>query len=334
MSKKIITGIYKITNKINGKTYIGQSVNIDKRWNRHKNEYNREDLHSYEYPIYRAFRKYGLESFDFEIIEECKIVELNDKERYWIRIYDTFFNGYNQTLGGDSASVVPKEYVIGIFNDLRTTSLNYREIAKRNNVSYDLVAGINHGRYWRLDEQIYPIREYVKPKKKENHCVVCGEIIDRKAKMCRKCWKQDERLIKCDKRPEKKQLEYLILRYPIMQIAKIFSVRDNSVRKWCIKYNLPYKYDDIQNMRNELGITEWHATEVKRNKNVIPGKKVKKCSLDGEYIESFISMGEAARSIKKEGVSDATISAIQTNISRCCKNRIKTAFGYKWEFDE
>lgn len=53
-------------------------------------------------PLYRAFKKYNLENFTFEILEECSTNELNDREKYWIQFYDTYRNGYNQTIGGNS----------------------------------------------------------------------------------------------------------------------------------------------------------------------------------------------------------------------------------------
>lgn len=91
-------GIYKITNKINGHFYIGQSIQIEKRWSNHKiAAFNKLDK-GYEYPLYRAIRKYGLENFDFEIIEECSKEQLNERENYWIKYYQPT---YNQTEGGD-----------------------------------------------------------------------------------------------------------------------------------------------------------------------------------------------------------------------------------------
>ena len=94
--------IYKITNLINNKCYIGQTTkSIEERWNQHKNDAFRKKRYTYNYPLYRAFRKYGFENFSFEVIEKCKISELNDKEIYWINFYNSYHNGYNQTLGGN-----------------------------------------------------------------------------------------------------------------------------------------------------------------------------------------------------------------------------------------
>lgn len=89
-------GIYKIKNKINGKVYIGQSVNIERRWHSHKYANCKSSA------IYSAIKKYGIENFSFKVIEECSIEELNDKEMYWINFYDSTNSnkGYNLNLGG------------------------------------------------------------------------------------------------------------------------------------------------------------------------------------------------------------------------------------------
>ena len=95
------TGIYKITNKINGNAYVGLSINIEKRWKSHIERSQNEHDKEYDKVLYHAFRKYGIDNFQFEILEECKPEELKDKEIYWIQYYDTFKHGYNATPGGD-----------------------------------------------------------------------------------------------------------------------------------------------------------------------------------------------------------------------------------------
>ena len=94
-------GIYKITNLLNEQSYIGLSVNIEKRWNKHKSNYLNKNCKEYEKTLYRAFRKHGIENFSFEVIEECEFLELPNREIYWISYYDTFSNGYNETPGGE-----------------------------------------------------------------------------------------------------------------------------------------------------------------------------------------------------------------------------------------
>lgn len=94
-------GIYKITNKINNNCYIGLSVDIYRRWNSHKQRYKDESNKEYDKILYKAFRKYGIDNFSFEVIEECSYEELKEKEKYWIAFYDSYNNGYNATPGGD-----------------------------------------------------------------------------------------------------------------------------------------------------------------------------------------------------------------------------------------
>ena len=86
-------GIYKITKKENGKSYIGQSNNIQRRFLEHK---YKKDI-----PIELAIQKYGIDAFTFEILEECSLDELDSKEIYWIEYYNTYKGfGYNCSSGG------------------------------------------------------------------------------------------------------------------------------------------------------------------------------------------------------------------------------------------
>ena len=102
-------GIYKITNKINGNAYIGLSVDIKRRWKDHFQRYKDSSNKEYEKVLYKAFRKYGIENFDFSVIEECSLEELRKKEKYWIAYFDTFHNGYNATEGGEDILPMPGE---------------------------------------------------------------------------------------------------------------------------------------------------------------------------------------------------------------------------------
>ncbi len=100
-----ICGIYKIENKINNKIYIGQSIDIMHRWDQHKMDAFNESLtQKYRSALYSAIRKYGLQNFKFEIIEQCNKTDLNIREIYWIKYYNSNNPnfGYNLTSGGDS----------------------------------------------------------------------------------------------------------------------------------------------------------------------------------------------------------------------------------------
>jgi group I intron endonuclease len=77
-------GIYKITNPSN-KIYIGQSINIKKRWQYYKSQYhNKKDKQN---KLFNSLKKYGPENHKFEIIEECTIKQLNEREIYWGNYY-------------------------------------------------------------------------------------------------------------------------------------------------------------------------------------------------------------------------------------------------------
>lgn len=99
-SNQVISGIYKIENLINHKVYIGQSIDIYKRWNEHKYSAFNKKLKIYNIPIYRAIRKYGLDNFSFDIIKETN--DLNYWEIFLIQIYHATDSnhGYNLSEGG------------------------------------------------------------------------------------------------------------------------------------------------------------------------------------------------------------------------------------------
>ncbi len=89
-------GIYKITKKSNGKSYIGQSNNIERRFREHK---YKTDL-----PIDIAIQKYGADAFCFEVLEECDASKLDEREQYWIQYYNTYKGvGYNCNPGGGNS---------------------------------------------------------------------------------------------------------------------------------------------------------------------------------------------------------------------------------------
>ena len=162
-----ITGIYRIANKQNGKMYIGQSVNILDRWRKHRSSPFNPKEKSYNSSICKAIRKYGVDNFVFEIIEKCNREELNEKEIYWIAYFDTYSNGYNDTLGGQGSPKEKDEKVLGIINDLKETTLYHREIAEKWNVCRGTVDQINTGSMWKTDDEIYPLRARTATKKEK-----------------------------------------------------------------------------------------------------------------------------------------------------------------------
>ena len=125
--------IYKITNKINGKSYIGQTIqNVKERFYQHcATKCSQAILNMV---IHKAINKYGKSNFTIEVIEEVESTNLNDRERYWIKYYDSYNNGYNSTKGGQDG--------IKLFKNLDTESIvreyksgkSLREIGRLFNV--------------------------------------------------------------------------------------------------------------------------------------------------------------------------------------------------------
>lgn len=102
-------GIYKIENLVNHKVYIGQSLNIEKRYKEHlrsgqPEKYSLKSERDKKCPIHLAMQKYGVENFELTVLQECKKEEMDDLERYYIKKYKSLDGnfGYNISPGGQN----------------------------------------------------------------------------------------------------------------------------------------------------------------------------------------------------------------------------------------
>lgn len=139
--------IYKITNIINGKVYIGQtSFSIEKRFKEHLQDSNK--AHTEKRPLYDAIRKYGKDKFIIELIEETD--NPNEREIYWIEYYDSFKKGYNATLGGEGIAIIDKKQVYDLYKIYHNAS----EVARIMGYSADSIQSIL------TDKGINLIKEY------------------------------------------------------------------------------------------------------------------------------------------------------------------------------
>lgn len=123
--------IYKITNDINNKIYIGKTVSsIKQRWQEHCNEYKRKRAE--KRPLYSAMNKYGIEHFHIELIEECTNDILNDREIYWIEYFGSFKYGYNATKGGDGKTYCDYDLIYALYKE----GLTIKQISDKLHYDY------------------------------------------------------------------------------------------------------------------------------------------------------------------------------------------------------
>lgn len=154
--------IYKITNKVNGKIYIGQSNNPQRRWEQHcyRNE-------KYVSLINKAINKWGKEKFSFEILGWFD--DYNEKEKYYIQYYRSLTpGGYNIAIGGEepphncgennSFAKITNEMAKNIKQDLKNWAIPRRQITKKYNVSENIIRHINEGSSWHDEREVYPLR--------------------------------------------------------------------------------------------------------------------------------------------------------------------------------
>ncbi len=236
-----MVGIYKIENLINGKCYIGQSIDITRRWRQHRSDYKDGTV-----SLYQAIKKYGLNNFSFEIIEECSVDELDNREIYWIEYYNSYNNGYNETLGGSNRKAwlkINNEQLQEIISYLQNTNISQQEIATIFNVGEDTISEINQGRTRHQENVDYPIRKYSSSK---YYCVDCGKEISYGAVRCHDCSAIHLQKVP---RPSKEELYNDLLNDSFLAVGKKYGVSDNAVRKWCKRYGLPTKSSEYRSIR-------------------------------------------------------------------------------------
>lgn len=153
--------IYQIINDINQKIYVGKTeFSIEKRFKEHCKDAFRE--RNEKRPLYSAMRKYGVEHFHIELIEETD--DANNRETYWIEKLGSFKWGYNATIGGDGKKYLDYDLIIASYQEIK----NIEETARKLGISSDSVERILKEK----KEKIYSQQEVnlVKSGKKVAQC--------------------------------------------------------------------------------------------------------------------------------------------------------------------
>ncbi len=130
--------IYKITNKVNGKSYIGQTrYTVEFRWKQH--QFKKDNCH-----FHNAIKKYGVDNFTVEILEECEFKDLDSREMFYIAKYDTFNNGYNSTIGGDGRRKIISDNQYDEIKELYLSGFSGYKISKLYDVDKATILKILH----------------------------------------------------------------------------------------------------------------------------------------------------------------------------------------------
>lgn len=159
--------IYEYVNNINGKKYIGQTNDINRRKKQHlQDSYSNYDDARYNQVIHQAIRKYGIQNFNFYILEELDSRdEANLLEQEWIKKEQSIApNGYNVSKGGFAnpnkgvSRILNLNEIDEIINKLiNKESIN--EIANCYSISASYISDINNGRKLKKDNLIYPLQK-------------------------------------------------------------------------------------------------------------------------------------------------------------------------------
>lgn len=302
--------IYKITNLINGKVYIGQTVQTFKR---------RKIEHLYEYrknrvfhPIYNAMRKYGEENFNWSIIDHAySRQELDDREIFWIDFYKSYVkrkdnNGYNLTIGGGALS--------GEYNPMygREVSEETREKLRIANT------GKNNHKTTTDEQETDIINLYLEGLTMTD----VGEIVGVTYTVVSRVLTDH----KIDKRETNRKGDEngMFGKNHSDDAKKKISEKLKGNKNMVGKKRSEETKRKISESRKGRYAGENSPMYGKRGADNAWSKPVVQLSKYGEFIAEHVSAKYAGDSIGKTGA----------NITKCCKGELKTAYGFKWVYAE
>lgn len=158
--------IYRYKNKITGNSYIGKTNNIERRKREHASCAYNENSTVYNTTWAKKIREYGIENFEFSILEEIHQNEWEERERYWIEYYNTFKGrGYNENSGGegnrDYEKILDQNQIEELIFALSETEESYDSLIERFDISKTLLSNINNGLSYKHNRD-YPLRKYYK----------------------------------------------------------------------------------------------------------------------------------------------------------------------------
>ena len=279
--------IYKVTNLVNQKIYIGLTYrDIQTRWNEHKSRANNgSSLY-----FHNAIRKYGINNFSIEQIDQDDGDTLKEREKYWINYYNSNIHefGYNLTNGGDGNCL-----------------LDYEQIYKLWDNKYSLAQIANE-----LDIDRSTVRRILQHYKN----------FDEKESISRGILYQSIKVNKYDL-----EGNFITTFSSLIEAGNGDKTNAHSIGQCCkgkLQTALGYQWRYYDNNINNIP----PAKNFKLYK-----RKVLQYSKENEYLKSFNSLREAAGTLTDDANK---IKVIANQIGQVCKGNRKTAYGYKWEYDD
>ena len=266
--------IYKITNNVNGKVYIGQTFrNVAQRFSEHI-RMSRKEVIGYESLLYRAIKKYGEKAFSVETIEKCDDEKLNEREIFWIEHFRSCGQGYNISLGVQ-----------------KNPNYRVRDICQLWDAGYSVA---------QISEIINLSKQNVSKRLRENG-VTKWEICSRANLISSGCrlkvirFSKDGKDIKVYNSITDAAFENDTTVGAICNVCK-------GRRNYAKGYRWAY-YENEDSLKN--------IKPTKKEEHCI--KQVHKYSLDGEYICSFESLSHAARSMGRDSVRTISVACKNPN---------------------
>lgn len=267
--------IYKATSATTGKVYIGQTTQtLQERINQHNSH---AFGHQYNYHFHNAIRKYGAEDFTYEIIEDgIKSVEvLNKREKYWISYYNSYYDGYNSTMGGDGTVRRDDELIVKLFKDGYTT----QEICE--------ITGYNRQTIYR-SYSVNELTEENNARKNEQTRERCARTVEQYSLDGEyiKTWRS---ATECGKELGNQSLISAVCR----QEESILSA-----------YGFLFKYED-----DSRDISEWVARLKNKKNSGKPKKEIGQYDSDNNLICTYESASAAATALGKKDKSNICAAA-------------------------
>lgn len=318
------SGIYKITNNLNNHFYIGQSKNIKKRWYSHKK--NAEVVKNHYTVLEKAFHKYGIKNFSFEVLEKCEIDKLDEREIFYI---DTLKPEYNMNLGGSgNTGYVVTDETKKILHELGCKQWNSYDEETKKNIIRNQLTGPRKGSH-RSEETKKILSEKTKAYFEKNN----GMSQEQKEKI--------SNALKNKKRPNLKKYKPVVAIYDngmkfyftSIKYAAIILDIDRSEIGHCLRGDRKKAGGYFWNYCSQEAIHNWSRGELITSRSAIHPENqdedivhtIAKNESYGEYDKGLIELARRSNTIKTiaaEPIHENDIIDIELGMNRHLSHKI------------